>query len=142
MGQRFEDKTDRSSIANAFSQSLRVRQDTDGAQCLWIAFQQNALTCIGAKRRGNNFFAQPELNEIQVGVYLSDLEALTLIFAQMIAKGFEDPVVDNIIRGLRSMTVFDLVDAIRFQSGDLTGGQCAREIKCRFSNTATYRTCR
>src|SRR5207245_10684202 len=79
-----------------------------------------------------------QLNEIQVGLDLGDLQALTLVFAEVIAKGFEDPVVDYIISGLRSMTVFDLVDAVRFQSGNLSRGQYARELARRFYDAATH----
>ena len=120
MGRGFEVKTERSAIANAFSQALRVRQYADGAQCLRIAFQQHALTCIGATRRGNYFFAQAELHEIQVGVYLGYLQVSFVIFAQVITKGLEDSVGNYIVSGLRSMTILDLVDAIRLQSGNLS----------------------
>src|SRR5436190_1672692 len=72
-GGGFVVKSQRGTIANAFSQALRVRQYSDGAQSLRIALQQHALTCVCAKRRGNYFLAQAKLDEIQVGVYLGHL---------------------------------------------------------------------
>src|SRR5207244_1320274 len=123
-------------VANAFSQTLRVGQYADGPQSLRVAFQEDALARVRTEGGGDDFYAQAQLNEIQVCFYLSRLQLLILIFSQVVAKGLEDPIGNYIIRGLRGLTIFDLLDAIRFQAGDFSGGQGAGEIERRFDNAA------
>ena len=93
----FEVETDWAAVAHAFSQAFRVREYADGSQCLWIAFEQNPLTRIGAKRRRNDFLARPKLGEFQIAIDLGNLQVLTLIFANVISKGLDDAVGGYIV---------------------------------------------
>ena len=78
----FEVQADGSSIAHAFRQALGVRQDSNGAQGLRIALQQNALAGVGAKSSSDHFLPQAQLDEIQIRVELRNLQTLTEISSE------------------------------------------------------------
>src|SRR6266404_3269271 len=134
---RLEIHTDRGSIAHTFGQTPGVREHANCAQRLRIAFKQNSLAGVSAECRGDDLFAQPQLNEIEIGINRSDLQMPGLILAQVIAESFENAIRDLVIGVLRGAVVFDFVDAIRVESRNRAGGEFAREIKCCFDNPRT-----
>src|SRR5260370_40928251 len=131
---RLEIHTDRGSIAHTFGQTPGVREHANCAQRLRIAFKQNSLAGVSAECRGDDLFAQPQLNEIEIGINRSDLQMPGLILAQVIAESFENAIRDLVIGVLRGVVVFDFVDALRVDSRYRSGGEFAREIKRCFVN--------
>src|SRR5260370_7995957 len=76
---RLEIHTDRGSIAHTFGQTPGVREHANCAQRLRITFKQNSLAGVSAECRGDDLFAQPQLNEIEIGINRTDLHMPGLI---------------------------------------------------------------
>src|SRR5712691_1596101 len=129
-----EIQTDRSSIAHAFGQPPGVREHANRAQRLRIAFEQNSLAGVGAECRGDDLFAQSQLNEIEIGVNRSNLEMPRLVLAQVIAESFKNAIRDRVVGCLWRAVVFDFVDAIRVEPRNRSGGEFASEIKRSFED--------
>src|SRR5258708_21285552 len=89
VGLRLEIQTDWSSVTHAFGQTLGVGEHTNRAQRLRIAFEQNSLAGVRAEGRGDDLFAQSQLNEIEISIHRSDLQMPRLILSQVIAEGFD-----------------------------------------------------
>src|SRR6266478_1168696 len=126
---RLEIHTDRGSIAHTFGQTPGVREHANCAQRLRIAFKQNSLAGVSAECRGDDLFAQSQLNEIEIGVNRSDLQMPRLILAQVIAESFENAIRDLVVGSFRDAVVFDFVDAIRVETRNRARGELTREIK-------------
>ena len=78
-GIRFEDATAKSGIQ--FTHSF-------GAQQLGSLLEDDALTGVGAKGRGDDFVSQPELDEIEIGINLRNLQP-RLFLLDVVAERFE-----------------------------------------------------
>src|SRR5260370_28405969 len=89
---RLEIHTDRGSIAHTFGQTPGVREHANCAQRLRIAFKQNSLAGVSAECRGDDLFAQPQLNEIEIGINRSDLQMAGFFLAAGISVNFSNPV--------------------------------------------------
>src|SRR5205085_673384 len=136
---RFEVKADWGAVAHALSESLRIRQDTHCAQRLRIAFQQDTLSRVSAKRGCDCFLPKSQLYKIQIGVDFGGLQMPSLLFFHIGTERIQHAIGNGIVRKLGRTIVINFVDTIRFETGNFPSYKLSREVESSFDDATAHR---
>src|SRR5437764_4611300 len=97
---RFEVEADWRAVAHTLRESLRIRQDTDCAQRLRVAFQQDTLSRISAERGRSCFLPKAQLYKIQIGIDFGGLQMLSLLLFHIGTERIQHAIGNGIVRRL------------------------------------------